>query len=949
MQDINSVKKRFFTINKDRLSRTRDTLRPRQREVMDLLPLLFHYNHPSFPGFVSKETPAGISEYSPTKRSLDACKNLVPGFDFKSRALARYDLSALFLMGSCGSIAFSSDSDFDIWLCHRPDLNQDQLTNLQSKATGIEIWAASYNLEVHFFLMDAEKFKAGETIELSSESSGSAQHQLLLDEFYRTSILFAGRFPAWWLVPPGQESQHDIIIKNLLEKRFIRDGEIIDFGSIPESPVQEFFGAALWQLYKSIDSPYKALLKLMLMEVYASEYPDTNLLSTQFKQMVYDGEKNPIKLDAYMILYLNIDRYLRYNGDENRLRLVRQCFYFKSNHQLSTLPERNRQTWQQGMMLETVTLWGWNISDFITLDSRANWKVDRVIKERNNLISALTQSYRFLSNFARQTVKLSDINQKDLNILGRKLYSAFERKSGKIELVNRGISDDIHETHLTFYQFKKGGKQGWSIFQGAIYSDDIATTKPLKRSRSLVELIAWCFLNKLLNDRTAIAIFSRDAVIRSRDINAIIRVLNISFPNSSPRPVTTDDLLRQPKIINVTVFANIGSEPSIKLLSNGMQMTSNRVDALSYSGIGLNLLNSIDVVTQNSWQEIMSHHYEGEAAILDFISSTMQHTPPGGDILPPDISVDCFTVGRGMSISQRITDLYNEIRNCYYTKQLPTSSRYVLSIAKHHYVTYIDQGMLKYHLFTSFSKLLNFLQKPSPVFSPLVIDKNTIGMNKLPIIYKYNKAGVIQFFIHDVKNIIECYILDENGSLFYQSIKNINERIILNHFKRFLDSVIYRQHMHSTETGDTSRLADYNSLEIYQLQISRDGKDKISTRTVNQGRDFGGYFNLQVIADVDEAGNKLFTIYFDQREYTTLEFGDKVFEEAAKYVILKRQGNTSYPIYITDLDLSRRLVGKKENDYIQTIHYLHHKKEIEERFNLAILTLAKSSNNKKTG
>ena len=232
MFEIDVTKKRFLALNNERLRRTRETLRSRQRDVMDLLPLLFHINNASFPGFVSTETPAGICEYTPTKTSVDAGKKIVRNFSFQRRALPRYDIHALFLMGSCGSIAYNAHSDFDIWLCHRPDLDQEQLKLLQQKASAIEEWAESCGLEVHFFLMDADKFREGANVELSAESSGSAQHHLLLEEFYRTGLLFAGRYPLWWLVPPQEEPNYKNYTRNLIHRRFIRESEVIDFGGM---------------------------------------------------------------------------------------------------------------------------------------------------------------------------------------------------------------------------------------------------------------------------------------------------------------------------------------------------------------------------------------------------------------------------------------------------------------------------------------------------------------------------------------------------------------------------------------------------------------------------------------------------------------------------------------------------------------------------------------------
>ena len=79
------------------------------------------------------------------------------------------------------------------------------------------------------------------------------------------------------------------------------------------------------------------------------------------------------------------------------------------------------------------------------------WKVNRVQKERRDLVNELTNSYKFLSNFARQQGDLSRITEHDINLLGRKLYAAFERRSGKIEFINPSIAPGLNEEFLTFH------------------------------------------------------------------------------------------------------------------------------------------------------------------------------------------------------------------------------------------------------------------------------------------------------------------------------------------------------------------------------------------------------------------------------------------------------------------------------------------------------------------
>lgn len=242
-------------------------------------------------------------------------------------------------MGSTGTVAYSEESDFDIWLCHEADLNDGQRNKLRRKAEAVASWVSSLELEVHFFLVDANALRDGEIGRLSSEGSGSTQHHLLLDEFYRTGLCIAGQYPLWWLVPPEKESDYEEYVTEIKRKRFPYAKGHIDFGGLANIPAEEFFGAALWQLYKGIDAPYKSVLKLLLTEIYAREYPHVAPLSLRSKQMVYDGEGIIDRLDPYRMMLEKVESYLKPKNDTQRLELARRCFYFKvdENSQLTEI------------------------------------------------------------------------------------------------------------------------------------------------------------------------------------------------------------------------------------------------------------------------------------------------------------------------------------------------------------------------------------------------------------------------------------------------------------------------------------------------------------------------------------------------------------------------------------------------------------------------------------
>ena len=353
---IEQIRQRFIQQNRARIDRTIDIMSTRHKPLLNVIPLLFHVNNSSLIGYVDEETPSGVSMYAPDDQAIAEAKKNCRGFEYRRQAQWSVDIEAIFLMGSCGTVAFNRKSDFDIWLCYKPGLERTHLKRLLKKARLIEKWFDEMDLEVHFFLMNAAGFKKGRVSELSTESSGTAQHHILLDEFYRTNIWLAGKTPFWWYVPPAKESAYEKLRLSYEKDGKLRPDEYVDFGGLPEIPSGEFFGAAVWQIYKGIDSPYKSVLKIMLMEAYANSYPKSHPLSADFKQLVYDDVLEPENLDPYLLMLQRLEEYLEGEANSKRMEVVRRSFYLKLN--IAMTNPREPDNWRKKYIQSLLKKWG---------------------------------------------------------------------------------------------------------------------------------------------------------------------------------------------------------------------------------------------------------------------------------------------------------------------------------------------------------------------------------------------------------------------------------------------------------------------------------------------------------------------------------------------------------------------------------------------------------------
>ena len=922
---------RFLEVNRGRLERMLSTLGNRHRLFLDSLPLLLHINHPSLPGYVSGRTPCGVSGFEPDKEHLRAAQTISRSFAYRRKAHSQPRIYSIFLMGSTGTVAHSEASDMDIWVCYDPGLAPELIDELRDKLTAIERWADSNSLEVHFFLMDPISFRTGVRSDLSGEDCGSAQHYLLLDEFYRTSIMVAGRFPLWWMVPAYEEKNYPDLADTLVRKRFLAKDDCVDFGGIADFPAGEFIGAGMWQLYKGIDSPYKSVIKIVLTEVYASEYPKVECLSIIYKKAVYGGRLNLDELDPYVMLYRKIEHYLQSRQELRRLELIRHCFYFKVNENISRSVKPNESNWRRDLMRRLTLEWGWDEPYIKQLDNRKRWKINRVRAERQELVQELNHSYRFLSAFARNNTIEASIKQEDMNLLGRKLYAAFERKGGKIELVNPGITSSLVEEHLSFI-FVRDAEHGvndyWAVFQGYVKNREAKGRDPIKKTRSIIELVTWCYFNSLLDNTTRFSVEANGTDLTDNELQQTIQSLFQLFPDGPPHP-PQENFHHAAYPTRIALYINAGLDPMRPMTQKGIHRLSDKSDALSYSAFHTNLALTVDQILCNSWGEIICNHFSGENALIDCLVNYMRQIPPDGSIPLPKLDVRCYCPSRASAIASRVEELFRDIIACYYSGTRSIQTRYVLEVEQYTYLLQFRRNTPFVRGMRSYKELMDALSEPQAVYSHIVLDRNALEKQPLRVIAKLGTPGRIQVFYLRHLDFTDIFVHDENGSLFHTYKQHIDEETLLNPIRLFLQNIQYRRAaLNQQDTLAQQKIAYY--------EIKRNNRGELSTerKPALETADGKPYHQVQAIAQAGTFGDVNYTVYCDDREFSQLEYGEALFAAVAGYIASLRRKKERYPIYITDLDLSQ--LDLSGGNQLQTVQYLQHKEKLETAINQAL-------------
>lgn len=918
---VKQVIDRFLWINNERLDRCRRSLNLHQQIFLDSLSMLFHANHPLLPGFVSHDCPWGVANFEPDKEQLRVASKFSRGYKYRKQKRRTQDIAGIYLMGSPGSIAHVGSSDLDIWLCHRPDLDADGIRLLQQKAQKIEKWAEELSLEVHFFVMDPGRFRAGFSAELEGEDCGSAQHYMLLDEFYRTAVRVSGCYPLWWLIPPHQENQYEEFAEKLLDLPFLKPSQILDFGPLSQIPAGEFVGAGMWQLSKAIESPYKSVMKLLLTEVYASEYPNTRLLSQDLKIAIYEGQDDADELDPYVMLYRRISHYAKGLGQLPRLDLIRKCFYMKAAQKLTQNPGNRDKSWRHNLMSKLTNEWHWSDQKLARLDQRHHWKIDQVTAERKGLVNELIHSYKFLTGMHRQYKEQCFIRPKEMTLLGHKLYAAFDRKAGKIENANPGISRSVREDHLHLH--RKTKTTAWSLYQA---DPQDQRNKPVKTSQSLIEIMCWASFNGLVDRQTRLHWQDDQEKMPEEELHQLLMTLD-KLPSRQQRKQQAN-FEHKPQLSQLTFFINMGVDPHEHLKQQGIHLLSERNDSLSYSALRENLILSMELLSINSWGEVHVSHYQGAGALGQCIEHLLTSLPPGAQTKMPQLQFHCFSSSKAMLISQRIRQLFKEVISAFYGKAGSVHCRYVLPMEDHFQVISLKDKASCTQV-EDIHELYQQLAQDCEHFSPIVLDSH-LDLPPLNQLAKINKIAQVQIFQQQQT----IWILDEKGALLHFE-SQAKAEYILNDLYLFMSQLQQRQQLYG-QGGDFEILL-FKFDQHWQLQLYP------AASLVN----IASVFDIQ--ASIEEADRDLgfVSLTCNGRLYEEIELDDTLYDDFARDLLSLRPSSEPYPCFITDLDISSGLGVGPANQY-QTLDYLKYKIELEQKINTAMVSLT-SADSKPAG
>lgn len=565
---INNGQAIFMRRNYFSLLTALDIFRPVQADLFELIPLLIHGNI-HFPGFSPEklDAPCGISGYCPPREiERVASRYLVIGnSDLKSKDFCYVE--GLFTIGSTGSIAQTTDSDVDYWVCLR-DADDDPglKKRFSAKLTLLEAWAKElFKIEIHFFVVDIDKVRENDFGESSTESSGTAQGRILKEEFYRTMIHVAGKIPLWCTLPVSASYGY---YNKIYSKICTRPSScrFLDLGDIRTIPSEEYFGASIWQLFKWLKSPFKSVMKMALLEKFIDESGRCYLLCNRFKdEWMNSGFQYSLeKIDPYYTLLKGLVDYYQAIKNPDAARLVQLCFFLKAGISNQSELENSLFGFRQLFIRQCMAVWSWSPNMVFDVGSFKVWPYSNITKLSTTIEKYMIKTYKKVNHamekgFSRESM----ISPEDRTVLGRKMFVQFSKhpaKIGKALLVSRG---DNHFQGLRLqYAAKHGADPLWDLInkRGKSSRD---SEELIQRAGTIEAIGAWMVHNRLFTPSTIISLVPNKTAVSADDIKKLFNALFMFFIQDKPE-ISFEALMKKSELSAMFISLNLCAPRNVK-------------------------------------------------------------------------------------------------------------------------------------------------------------------------------------------------------------------------------------------------------------------------------------------------------------------------------------------------------------------------------------------------
>lgn len=887
LDTINKNKEQFLKFNSEKYERFQELMPSTNiKKVINSIPLLLCLNHKKVPGYIEGDFPYGISGYEPDGETVKFIQTRfhIPKLEFSNENPA---IEMLALMGSVGTIAYTRKSDFDYWACiDRSRFAREDLDALSKKIDLIQKWAhTELKIEVHIFINDIESIKKNIFAEDEEEAFGSTTGAVLKDEFFRSSIVVAGKIPFWWVIPKFiSDSEYDRLYSRLPDE-YKRD-IFVDLGNLYEISREDFLGAALFQLIKSLGNPFKSIIKIGVLEKYLFSPDDTPLLSQRVKQKIIRGQIDNYILDSYILMFEEVYEYYETAlEDRSLLKILRQNLYLKIDPQLSKytgLKKSSSLPYKVVVMFRYVKEWKWTMEEVKQLDDFDNWDYTHIIAFWNRVKKFMLLSYQRISSQLPALDISGKISESDFKLLSRKIRTHFSSSPEKID--NHITFKDTPYEPLLYIEPENItiDTHEWKLFKRNNSNDQRFVSTVLKTDTDLLKLLSWTSINQIYDP-----VFTRIKIQSGYQRIIQSHILEILDGLS--------DLMQQDKIkLKNDYFLN-----EAFCLVNMIVLNFNVEKADS--------IMTVHHIFQTSWGESYIKKYTEDQEIITLLGEIVQD----GLKLKRDFDSFCRIISPepNKSLYRDMENLFRDTYNFFIHEAAHSkSARLISKTGTLFFTLQRDKSKVTFTSASSRIRLLTYISvKPFPAVNYRFSGSNP-DIEVLKEVCNVAKPNHITFAYEKKGNFLIIYIINESGNLFtfFYSYSLLNSALaslyafIVNTIKKMKEDI------HNTIVHD--------KIFVYSITTDRYGKRSLTNESKQVESvyltKYDGALCLTAEIKQNETGESLYSIL---KKDTPVKSFHKISSLPAGIAELKRRYPDPSGMLISDM-----IFVEKNKDFYST-------------------------------
>lgn len=883
--DIADIRDLYLKWNQQQIDYLSTELGDEAADLVRLLPLLLHINNRFLPGYISMDTPIGIKSYKPGADVLNTARQLNDKFRYNPEdTIDTYVIDGLYFQSSL------LQKNLQCWVFRKDDLTDIQIGLLQDKLHKLSDWYQSRQLMIRFNFVDQATFRQG------PDSPGYEYSTLWLDYFYGESRLLAGKYPLWWVVPPERENEYDAYLQYVRDRRFI-EGEYLDLGNASDYHVTDVLRYAISLVQQVKKQPELCLFNLLPMAQKAAASPQHDGVAIRIKQSIYQGEVPPAAVEVMsQLLESALSRDASAQSGvlaSSPARIISQLRKVSASLNPFLLDNLLGDSWQPASRVYGFD----NVIAHLNLYKTISRKINR-------LFASILDNTMGHGNAEATVDGLVDT--------AKNMQDFLQESPGRVPLYSGKNTTGVVFERIQL-RHEKAEQDQWSL----VLYDAEDVEKVIENFSSVLSLLAWCWLNRLVDQSTQVSVDCPRREIKQIEARYVLEILIQKMAPERVYDIPLEAFEHPPRPVQSLLFVNF---LSLDKTGNALLENDDPFDLVSSSD---RLSSHCEQLIVNSWGDVFSQQYNGNTGIIECLCDWLQSASVDRLSLPQRMEIFGHGTADSTYLSLRVTQVYNEMQAFFLRNRIP-GGRFILRLGNEYYQVQQQGEIIRPEKIGSHDRLLHYLERASTGFLSTGFETLAFPQEPLKDIYRRNKADTVQVFYRVIGRGAICWVLDERGSLWRDEVRLFDR-------ESFVSQWLYLYRNLRKRLKNLMRLeTEPPLLEIQQISFNQLGGMEFYPVGAEGVSAYKTFFELQLqIVEVQQT--EQLSLRCDGRWFSYEEFGEKALLECARYLSGKMHSIRSRPFYITDVDAPLSLFDVQQPADLQFIHLLKIKRTIEHK------------------